>query len=316
MKSSHPQSISVVVPIYNEAKTVQALHERLLRVLRSMGMSFEIIFVDDGSSDGTFESMRHLQSLTAIRLRRNYGQSQALNVGIQKAKGEVIVLMDSDLENHPEDIPMLIAKIEEGFDVVSGWRKDRWQGKWLTRKLPSQIANWLISRVSGVSLHDYGCTLKAYRREIFQQLVLQGEGHRLLAAYAGIEGAQIAEVPVRYTPRQFGNSNYGLVRTFKVLGDIFALLFFQRYAKRPMHFFGALAFLNFILSGVVFAVMAYLRIMLNISFILTPLPILVVFFAMIGIQFLLMGVLAELIVRRGERPEEILLCVKEEKINS
>ncbi len=289
--------ISVIIPFFNEAGNVAELHHKLAAVLNNLNRPFEIIFVDDGSTDGTFNEMKKLSPLIAFRFGRNRGQSAALSAGIKKSKGDIVITMDGDLENDPQDIPLLLNELEEGRDIVSGWRKDRWSKQKFSRKIPSIIANWLISFIAGVKLHDHGCMFKAYRREILNQLRLQGEGHRLIAAYAAIIGANIVEVPIRYNSRKFGSSKYGFMRTFKVLLDVFALLFFYKYANRPMHFFGGLGFISFLLSTVSFLGMLYFKFFLHASFILTPLPILVTLFFIIGFQFVLMGLLAEIFVR-------------------
>ena len=308
--------VSVVTPFFNEEKNVSELHSRMVSVLKSLNMPFEIIFVDDGSSDETFKKMKSLSPLIAVRLRKNYGQSAALDIGIKKSTGDVIVTIDGDMENDPQDIPILLEKLlKEEKDIVSGWRKDRWQKQKFSRRLPSLAANWLISFITRVKLHDHGCTLKAYRRDVLNNLELQGEKHRLIVAYAAIMGADIAEVPVRYAPRKFGSSKYGFLRTFKVLLDIFTLIFFNKYANRPMHFFGGVGFISFLLGAVSFLVMLYFKLFLKISFIQTPLPTLAVLFFVIGFQFVLMGLLAEIFVYKSFSQEKGKFIVREEIIN-
>ena len=309
--------LSVVVPFYNEGNTVAELHSRLLKVLNDRGDSFEIIFVDDGSIDDTFSNIKKLYPVKTISLRKKSGQSAALSMGIKKSQGEIVVTLDSDLENHPEDIPVLLKKIDDGYDLVSGWRKKRWSSQPLSRRLPSILANKLISFVSGIKLHDHGCSLKAYRRELLEQLNIKGEDHRIIASYAAIHGANIAEAEVNYTPRRYGRSNYGLFRVFKVLLDLVALIFFHKYANRPMHFFGGLGFATFLFSAISFFIMIYFKFFLKISFISTPLPILVTLFAVLGVQFVLMGLLAEIIIRKSDqRREHNLFAIKEEISNS
>ena len=297
--------ISVIVPLFNEAESVGELSGVLLQTLASLGKSFEIILVDDGSTDGTWRELSKLQGVRAIRLRRNFGQTAALSVGIKEAQGDVIITMDGDLENDPADIPKLLQKLEEGYDIVSGWRRDRWQDKLFSRRLPSAAANWLISFVTGVTLHDHGCTLKAYRSDLLKHTQLTGDMHRMIAAYAARAGARIAEIPVGFRPRRHGVSKYGFSRTFKVLLDILAFHFFYKYARRPMHFFGAIGFLSFFLSFIVAVFTFYLRIVENIHFIRTPLPILVAIFVVVGFQFILMGLLAEIISRMAPSHIEI-----------
>lgn len=298
MKNS--QKISVVAPLFNEAQSIAFLHQELLSALKFLSCPFEIIMVDDGSTDNTFEEIKKLPAVTGIKFSRNYGQTLALAAGIKRATGDVIVTIDGDLENDAQDIPKLIEKLNEGYDVVSGWRKNRWAGSFFSRRLPSLVANRIISLVSGIRLHDHGCTLKAYRKEILQNLRLSGEMHRMIAAYAGLlNGARVAEIPVNYRPRRFGASKYGPFRIFRVLLDLFALYFFYRYSNRPMHFFGGAGFLSFFISFLFFLMMIYFKYVLKITFIETPLPTLVAIFAIIGIQFILMGLLAELLLKQS-----------------
>ena len=289
--------VSVVVPFYNEQETITEIHQRLKEALLALPYSWEFIFVDDGSCDRTFAIIKTLKPVIAIRLRKNFGQTQALAAGIAHAHGEIIVTMDGDLENDPADIPLLLTKLEEGYDIVSGWRKERWKNKWVTRRFPSALANLLISWVSGIRLSDHGCTLKAYRRWVLDSISLAGEMHRMIAAYAAREGARVLEIPIRFEPRRFGKSNYGLSRTFKVLLDILALHFFHKYAKRPIHFFGGIGFFSFFISAITFFVMMYYKYFGGKTFIETPLPVLTTLFVIIGFQFILMGLLAEIVVR-------------------
>lgn len=289
--------ISVVVPLFNETDSVSTLHQELLFMLQKYGKSFEIIFVDDGSTDNTFEVIKNLKPLRVIRLRRNYGQTTALGVGIRESSGDVIVTLDGDLENRPEDIPKLLAKLDEGFDIVSGWRRDRWKNKFLTRRFPSQLANRLVSFVTGVRLHDHGCMLKVYRRQFVEKINFIGDTHRMIAAYASKEGARVVEVPVQFEPRKFGKSKYGISRTFKVLLDVLAFHFFYKYSRRPIHFFGAVGFISFFCAFITAGWAIFLKLFQNTNFIRTPLPILTAIFSVVGVQFILMGLLAEIIAR-------------------
>ena len=289
--------ISVVVPLYNESQSVKVLHQRLMEVLESIGDKFELIFVDDGSKDNTFKVIKTLPRVRAIRLRRNFGQTAALATGIEVAKGDIIVTIDGDLENDPRDIPKLLNKMSEGYDVVSGWRRGRWQDKPLSRRLPSFLANSLISWVTGTKLHDHGCTLKAYRKGVFSGFSLSGEMHRMIAAYAAKEGALVAEVEVSFKKRLYGKSKYGISRTLRVLLDILAFHFKYKYGTRPMHFFGVVGFWMFMLSGMVLGWMLFLKIFKDTSFVQTPLPVLAVFFAIMGVLLILIGLLAEMIYR-------------------
>ena len=265
--------ISVVAPFYNEEGSVKELYERLLAALKKLGDSHEIIFIDDGSADATFEEMKKLAPLTAIRLRKNYGQTAALAAGIDAASGEIIVAIDGDLENQPEDMPRLLEKMKEGFDVVSGWRQDRWKGQGLRRRPLSKIANWLISFVTKTNLHDHGCTLKVYKADVLKQLNLYGDMHRMIAAYAVLNGAKVAEIPVKHVPRKYGKSKYGVTRTFRVLLDLIVVKFFAKYSNRPMHFFGGAGFWSFFLGFLTFLLMIYFKYFGGKTFIQTPLPI-------------------------------------------
>ncbi len=296
--------ISVVVPFYNERESVHKLHTRLTLALQKIGRPFEFIFVDDGSTDGTFEKMRDLSHVRAFRFGRNLGQTAAFGCGVSNAKGDIIVTIDGDLENDPDDIARLLDMLEEGYDVVAGWRQSRWGGQLLTRRLPSLLANRIISRATGVSLHDHGCSLRAYRRGVFEGVQFNGEMHRMLAAYLGMNGAHIAEVPVSYRPREHGKSKYGLSRTFKVLLDVLAFFFFREYATRPMHFFGYAGFISIGFGFATFFVSLYLRLFQDIHFNRTPLPVLVAIFIVVGFQFILMGLLAEILSRGGGRGRE------------
>ena len=241
--------LSVVVPLYNEEESLPHLVEQLLAALRPGGERFELVLVNDGSSDGTAAVLERLSGevpeLVAVLLRKNYGQTAAMAAGFDAATGEIIVSLDGDLQNDPADIPMLLAKLREGYDLVSGWRHQR-QDAAIQRKLPSRIANRLIGRVTGVRLHDYGCSLKAYRREVLSDMRLYGELHRFLPALAFIEGARITEVKVNHRARQFGSSKYGIDRTFRVLMDLLTVWFMKRFLTRPMYVFGIFVICNFI----------------------------------------------------------------------
>lgn len=306
--------ISVVVPVFNEAPSLKELHERLLAVLTTLDTPFEIIFIDDGSTDDTKRVAASLAPLRTIHLKRNYGQTIALAAGIQAACGDIIVIIDGDLENDPSDIPRLLAKMNEGYDVVSGWRVNRWKDAALTRRLPSIIANRAISRLSGLPLHDFGCTLKAYRAEFLKNASFSGNMHRILLAYIARQGARITEIPVNFTPRKHGASHYGTKRILEVPIDMLAYYFFERFHNKPLYFFGTAGFIAFVLSILDFIVMIVLRFYAGLTFIQTPLPILAVFFAMVGVQFILMGLIAELIYRfsKNDRPLAISKFIKQE----
>src|SRR5581483_4786463 len=252
--------LSIVIPIHNEEPSILPLYDRLTAVLESLQKPYEIIAVDDASTDRSFDLLSNLVEtdarLKVVRLRRNFGQTAALSAGFDEAQGNVIISLDGDLQHAPEDIPALLAKIEEGYDIASGWRKERVDNA-LTRKLPSRIANWLMAKSSGIQLRDFGTTFKAYRSEILKEINLYGELHRFIPALASFYGARIAEVPIRNTPRASGDSHYGIGRTFRVLFDILTIKFLLKYMTRPMHFFGSLGLAGTASGG---AIMLYLAI--------------------------------------------------------
>ncbi|MEN3041263.1 MAG: glycosyltransferase family 2 protein [Bacteroidia bacterium] len=306
--------LSVVIPVYNEAPGLPELVERLEAVLRRLPYQSEAIFVDDGSRDDSAKVLNALAEsrpwMRVIILRRNYGQTLAIQMGIHHAQGEVIVLMDSDLENDPADIPRILAKLEEGYDVVSGWRKDRWKGQFFTRKLPSVLANMLISHLSGVHLHDYGCTLKAYRREVIAPVRLYGRMHRFIPIYAKWEGGKITEMPVSYHPRKYGRSNYGMMRIVSVLLDLVLIVFLDKYLQRPIQFFGGIGLVSMFMGIGTFAWALYYKLTGQKSLIETPLPVFTALFISVGVVLLLIGVLAELLIRvyyesTGRAPAQI-----------
>jgi len=294
------ESLSIVVPLFNEEENVAPLCASLLEVLPGLGRAFEIVFIDDGSHDGTAAAVRRIAStepkIRLISLLRNYGQTAAVMAGIDHATGDVVITMDGDLQNHPADIPALLAKLEEGFDVVSGWRKDR-QDPALTRRLPSIVANRLISWISGVHLRDYGCTLKAYRRSVIKGVRLYGEMHRFVPIYCKWQGGRVAEIPVRHSPRLHGSSHYGLERILKVILDIMVVTFLDRYATRPIHLFGIFGLLMILFGLIAGAGAVYFKVFDGIHFIRTPLPLLAVFCFVTGLMSILLGLLAELVMR-------------------
>ena len=297
--------ISVVLPVFNEGKNLINLHDNLIAALTKAGSTYEVIYVDDGSSDNSAKVLDDIciksKCVTAIHLRRNYGQTAALMSGIEVAKGEIIILMDSDLQNDPSDIPRLLNKIEEGFDVVSGWRKHRKDAK-LTRNLPSSIANTMISWISGVKLHDYGCTLKAYRAEFIKGVRLYGEMHRFIPIYAKMNGATVTELEVNHFPRIHGKSNYGLERVFKVILDLMVVKFLDRYYQKPMHVFGGVGLFAIAISLISGIYAVYLKLFFLIDFIRTPLPLLSVISLLAGLTCFLLGLIAELITRSWHEP--------------
>ena len=289
-------AISVVIPVYNEELNVDELHERLSAVL---GRDAEFIFVDDGSTDGSAARLAALAErddrVRLIRFRRNFGQTAALSAGIDHARGDIIVPMDSDLQNDPADIPGLLAKLEEGYDVVSGWRVNRQDP--LGRRLPSVFANRLISWISGVRLHDYGCSLKAYRRRVLEDVRLYGEMHRFVPIYATWQGARVTEMPVRHHPRTRGRSHYGIERTLKVVLDLIVVKFLASYSTKPIYLFGGFGALSFLLSFLAFCWMLFYKLTGQKDFVQTPLPLVVVVLFLVGCLGILLGLVAELTVR-------------------
>ncbi len=291
--------ISVVVPVYNEAESLHPLFQAINEALA--GFSYEIIFVDDGSKDGSvdilFEIAQEARDIVSvIQFRRNFGQTAAIAAGLDYSAGEIIILLDADLQNDPADIPMLVEKIDEGYDVVSGWRVDR-KDTLITRTIPSRMANWLISTVTGVKLHDYGCTLKAYRRDVFEGFRLYGEMHRFIPAYAVSVGARIIEVPVQHHPRRFGKTKYGLSRTIKVLLDLFTVKFLISYGHKPIYLFGGAGILLIVPSVLILFFLIVRRLWLGISILGSPLLQLSTMTMIMGFQSILMGLIAELLVR-------------------
>ncbi len=293
-------SLSVVVPIYNELKNIPILFERLTAALSSLPYQYEIIAVDDGSKDGSFNALKEVVQkdvrVVTLKFRTNFGQTAALAAGIEYARGGIIVTMDSDLENDPNDIPRLLMKLDEGYDIVCGWRQGRWRNAILTRRVPSQAANWLISYFSGVHLNDYGCTLRAYRAEYIKDVRLYGDMHRFMAAYAAWQGGRIAEIPVNHSPRVNGKSNYGTGRIFRVLFDLVVVVFMHRYMSRPMHFFGAWGFASLSLGLFAGLLAIFLR-FFGLHLVQTPLPVFSALFIIVGVQLILFGVLAEILMR-------------------
>ena len=292
--------LSVVIPLHDEEGSIAELVQRLETVLRSCALTSEVILVDDGSRDGTAREIRRLLPaylrFRAIRLRRNFGQTAALAAGFDHATGSVVVTMDGDLQNPPEDIPKLLAKLDEGYDLVSGWRVDR-RDSYLLRIVPSRIANYLISRLTGTRLHDYGCSLKAYRREILQDIQIHGDMHRFLPAFAGALGARIAELPVEHLPRRNGSSKYGLWRTLVVLVDMISIRFVLPYSFKPLKSFGFLGLALLGGGGAICLYLAYLRLFEYVSLSDRPLLLLGVLLIVMGVQFLGLGVLADLQTR-------------------
>ncbi|WP_026788804.1 glycosyltransferase family 2 protein [Planktothrix rubescens] len=297
---SHTLAISIVVPIYNEVESLPRLIAAIDTNMADLGLTYELICVDDGSSDGSTELLKQQAeinpNLKAIVLRRNYGQTAAMAAGFKYSQGQVIITLDGDLQNDPQDIALLLRELGKGYDVVSGWRKNRQDDK-LSRLLPSRIANWLISKMTGVQLHDYGCSLKAYRTELIADMNLYGELHRFLPALAFIEGAKITEIPVNHHARRFGQSKYGLDRTFRVVMDLLTISFIKKFLTRPMHVFGLLGISAFGVGIVVGAYLSFIRLVLGQEIAARPLLTLAVLMTLTGIQLFCFGLLAELSMR-------------------
>jgi glycosyltransferase involved in cell wall biosynthesis len=292
--------ISVIIPIYNEHESLPLLIQKVADVFEHYPCHYEIICVDDGSQDGSTELLRQIahrrEDVVAVIFRRNYGQTPAMAAGFQYAQGDIIVSLDGDLQNEPKDIPVLISKLEEGYDLVSGWRKNR-QDATLTRLVPSKIANFIIGRVTGVKLHDYGCSLKAYRREVLSDMNLYGELHRFLPALAYIEGAKITEIPVGHHARQYGQSKYGLGRTFRVLMDLLTIFFLKKFLTRPMHIFGFAGLVLLLVGLLMGGYLTFIKLVLGASIGNRPLLILAALLILTSVQLLSVGLLAELIMR-------------------
>ena len=292
--------LSLIIPVYNEADNVAELYRELVAAMEKPGRSYEIIFVDDGSSDGSWPVLTQIQKgddrVRIIRLRRNFGQTAALTAGFDHARGEIIISLDADLQNDPADIPRLIQKIEEGFDLVSGWRRNR-KDRLFSRRVPSAVANWLISRITHVRLHDYGCTLKAFRREVIKNIKLYGELHRFIPAIASHMGVAIAEVQVNHRPRRHGKSKYSIFRFTRVILDTVTVKFLLTYSTRPLQIFGFIGMVSGALGLIISLWLSYQRLFLNKSLAERPLLFLGVLLIMIGFQFITLGLLAEIMVR-------------------
>lgn len=290
--------LSIIIPIFNEEKNINELYSRLIKALDEVDKTYEIIFIDDGSVDGSFELLKQVASynerVKAIRFVRNFGQTAAMSAGINASKGDTLISMDGDLQNDPADIKNLLAKLDEGYDVVSGWRKNR-QDK-LSRKLPSKIANQIISMVGGVHLHDYGCSLKAYKREIIKEIKLYGEMHRFIPIYASWQGAKIAEIPVLHHARRFGKSKYGFGRTVKVILDLITIKFMGSYVTKPIYVFGIIGLIS-IGVGAAVAVFVLMRALFFQGEWISPLILIAFFVLSMGVISIFIGLLAEISVR-------------------
>jgi glycosyltransferase involved in cell wall biosynthesis len=292
--------LSVVVPVFNEEENIASLYQQLTAVLEPLGREYEIICVDDGSSDRSFELLSELaeqdHSVKVIQFRRNFGQTAGFSAGFDYAQGDVVITIDADLQNDPAGIPLLLDKIDEGYDLVSGWRANR-QDPFLSRRLPSLIANWLITKTTGVQVHDRGCSLRAHRREVVKQMRLYGELHRFIPDMASWVGVTMAEVPVNHRPRRFGQSKYGISRTFRVILDLITVRFLLSYSTRPIHIFGSMGLTSFLVGSGMGIYLTVLKVVTGQEIGGRPLLMLAVLLMLVGVQMVAMGLLGELIVR-------------------
>lgn len=307
--------ISVVIPVYNESESIDTLHRDLEKVLGSIDLDYEVIMIDDGSLDSTYQKLIELNfknpKFKIIKFRRNFGQTAAMRAGFDYASGEAIITMDADLQNDPADIPRLIEEMKKGYDIVSGWRKNR-KDKLLSRRFPSVVANRIISGLFGVRLHDYGCTLKAYRKNVLENIELYGEMHRYIPAVASSMGVKVTEVPVKHHSRKFGKTKYGISRTLRVILDIITIKFLLTYSKKPMQIFGLLGIFTSLVGIVITGYLIILRLFFDQSLADRPLFILSIFMIFIGIQLITMGLLGELIMRTyHESTEKPTYFIKE-----
>ncbi|MEP7148901.1 MAG: glycosyltransferase family 2 protein [Acidobacteriota bacterium] len=321
MDSNHTKQprpeLSLFLPVFDEEENLRPMHAKIRAALEALGRSAEVIYVDDGSTDRSLDVLKEIAAgddcVRVISLRRNYGQTAAMSAGIDAAIGDILIPMDADLQNDPADIERLLEKLDEGYDVVSGWRKNR-QDKMISRKIPSQIANRVISWIGGVPLHDYGCSLKAYRRDVIQDVKLYGEMHRFIPIYASWAGARVTEIPVDHHARTMGKSKYGISRTIKVVFDLMTIKFMAEYHTKPIYVFGAFGMIAFFISMFAGLWAIFLKLYSGTSFILTPLPIIAVVMLAISVQFFLMGLLAELLVRTYHESQDKAIYAVREKV--
>jgi glycosyltransferase involved in cell wall biosynthesis len=317
--ASERPELSIFLPVFNEEENLDLLDAKLKESLEKLGRTYEVIYVDDGSSDSSLAKLRALamqdKHLRVIALRRNYGQTAAMSAGIDHARGEILIPMDADLQNDPVDIARLLEKLDEGYDVVSGWRKNR-QDKMFTRRIPSTLANRLISLISGVHLHDYGCSLKAYRRDVLTDVKLYGEMHRFIPIYAKWAGARVAEIPVVHHARHAGKSKYGLSRTVKVVFDLITIKFMASYWTKPLYLFGTGGLICLFISFVAFMAAMYYRFVADIHLNRMPLATLSMIMFAMGIQFIFMGLIAEMVVRTYHESQDKPTYLVREKINT
>jgi len=311
--------LSIIVPVFNEEKNIPLLYTEISDACADLNRSYEVIFIDDGSRDGSWTALKTIQAkdprVRVIRLRKNFGQTAALSAGFDNARGEIIITLDADLQNDPKDFGILIAKIEEGFDLVNGWRKDR-KDKFISRRLPSITANWLISHITKVRLRDYGCTLKAFRREVIKNINLYGEMHRFIPAIAATIGVAIAEVPVNHRPRIHGKSKYGISRSIRVFLDLLTVKFLLSYATRPLQIFGLMGLISGAGGGIIGLILSYQRLVLKEGIGNRPLLLLSILLLVIGFQFVTMGLLGEIMVRTYHEAVQKHIYVVREVVES
>ncbi len=315
--SNNAPELSLFLPVLNEEPNLRPMHAKISEALNTLGKTAEVIYVDDGSTDKSLQILKEIVDgdgrVRVISLRRNYGQTAAMSAGIDAARGKILIPMDADLQNDPSDISRLLDKLNEGYDVVSGWRKNR-QDKLVSRKIPSQVANKIISWIGGVPLHDYGCSLKAYRRDVIQDVKLYGEMHRFIPIYASWAGARVAEIPVEHHARTMGKSKYGISRTLKVVFDLMTIKFMASYQTKPIYVFGMFGLVSFLLSVFAGLWAFVLKFIYDVSFILTPLPVIAIVLLAISMQFFLMGLLAEMLVRTYHESQNKAIYTVREKI--
>jgi glycosyltransferase involved in cell wall biosynthesis len=319
MTITSKRDVSFVIPVYNEEKNLRVLYGELIAAGDTLRGSYEIVFVDDGSTDGSFPALREIQAgdprVKVIRLRRNFGQTAAITAGFDHARGGIIITLDADLQNDPADAPLLVAKIDEGYDIVCGWRIKR-KDKFVSRRLPSKVANWIISKVTKVKLHDYGCTLKAFRGELVKHIKLYGEMHRFIPAIASTMGTAIAEVPVNHRPRLHGKSKYNLSKSIRVALDLLTVKFLLSYSTRPLQIFGLFGLFAGFIGGIMGGILSYQRLVLKQSIANRPLLLLSVLLIVIGIQFITMGLLGEIMVRTYHESVDKRIYVVRDVIDS
>ncbi len=302
LKKENNLDISIVVPFYNEEENVQRLYEKLNMVLDSVGKVYELIFIDDGSTDNTLKILKNIQQkdgrVKVIKFKGNFGQTAGIAAGFDHARGDIVILMDGDLQHDPEDIPEMLKKMEEGYDIVSGWREKR-KDPFISRRLPSLVANWLMAKLSGVNIHDFGTTFKAYRREIITSIDLYGEFHRFIPALASDIGAKITEVPIKNIRREQGKSNYNILRTITVFFDLIRIKFLSRYLSKPLQIFGGIGFLFGLIGSCILFYLIFLRFVYDLGLMIyrAPMFLLSVFMIIIGLQLFTFGLLGEIVIK-------------------